>query len=85
MTLDEAIFLIPYIVSLFLSVGVLAYTWNRRHAQGAIAFTWYALGQTLWITGFIFELISADITDKIFWDGFQPDLSLDLHKHTPDI
>ncbi len=68
---DEILYLIPYLTSLAISIGVLFYTWSRRSAQGALAFTWYGLGQVLWITGFIFELLSRDINSKIFWDGFQ--------------
>src|SRR5687767_4031932 len=71
MSREEVLYLIPYFVSLALSIGVLVYTWSRRSAQGAIAFAWYVLGQVLWIAGFIFELVSADITVKIFWDEFQ--------------
>jgi putative nucleotidyltransferase with HDIG domain/PAS domain S-box-containing protein len=71
MTRDELLFIIPYFASLAITCIVLAYTWSRRNAQGAMAYAWYVLGQVLWITGFIFELLSTDIADKIFWDGFQ--------------
>jgi len=49
----------------------LFYAWYHRTARGVRAYTWYALGQTLWIFGFILELISPDLSGKIFWDGFQ--------------
>jgi putative nucleotidyltransferase with HDIG domain/PAS domain S-box-containing protein len=71
MTRSEIVYLIPYFASLGLSIGVLFLAWNRQTAQGAIAFTWYMVGQTLWIAGFIFGLISGDITAKIFWDDLQ--------------
>jgi len=71
MSRAEILYLIPYFLSLALSIGVLVYTWTRRSAQGAVAFAWYVLGQVLWIAGFIFELISADLAGKIFWDAFQ--------------
>lgn len=71
MTRDEIIYLIPYFASLALSVGVLFYAWNRRKAQGATAFSWYMLGQVVWIAGFILGLINEDITIKLFWDDFQ--------------
>ncbi len=71
MTRDEVLYLIPYFASLIISIGVFIYTWSRRNAQGALAFAWYGLGQVLWIAGFIFELVSKDINNKIFWDGFQ--------------
>ena len=71
MSRTELLYLLPYFVSLALSLGILYYTWERRTAKGVTAFTWYAAGQTLWIFGFIFELLSPDLTEKIFWDGFQ--------------
>ncbi|MCE9647827.1 MAG: HD domain-containing protein [Chloroflexi bacterium] len=71
MTRDEFIYLFPYFGSLAISFSVLAYTWSRRNAQGALAFAWYGLGQVLWISGFILEMVSRDIHSKIFWDGFQ--------------
>lgn len=71
MARDELIFLTPFLVSWILSISVLVYTWYRRKAQAAAAFVWCVAGQTLWISGFILELVSTDIADKIFWDGFQ--------------
>jgi putative nucleotidyltransferase with HDIG domain/PAS domain S-box-containing protein len=71
MTRSEITYLIPYFASLALSVGVLFYAWNRRTAQGAIAFSWYMTGQALWIAGFIFGLINENIAAKIFWDDLQ--------------
>ena len=71
MTHNEIIYLIPYFSALVISMGILVYTWSRRFAQGALAFAWYGLGQTFWIAGYIFELVSRDINYKIFWDGFQ--------------
>jgi PAS domain S-box-containing protein len=71
MSRDQVIYLIPYLISLALTIGVLVYTLTRRSAPGASAFAWYVFGQVLWITGFILELISADLASKIFWDGFQ--------------
>lgn len=71
MTRDEALYLIPYIVSLIISIGVLFFAWRRRQSPGALAFSWYVFGQSLWIAGFILELISTDLGNKIFWDGFQ--------------
>jgi putative nucleotidyltransferase with HDIG domain/PAS domain S-box-containing protein len=71
MNRTEILYLLPYLGSLLLSAGVLFYAWQHRDAQGVHAYTWYALGQTLWIFGFIFELIGTDLSNKIFWDGFQ--------------
>ncbi len=71
MTREEVLYLIPYFISLAISISVPVYAWSRRQAQGAIAFTWYGIGQALWIAGFILELAARDITGKIFWDGVQ--------------
>ena len=71
MTRNEIIYLIPYLASLGLSVGVLIYTWSKRSARGAPAFMWYMVGQVFWLAGFIFGLISEDLITKIFWDDFQ--------------
>jgi PAS domain S-box-containing protein/putative nucleotidyltransferase with HDIG domain len=67
----EILYLLPYLGSLLLSVGVLYYAWRHRSAPGVRAYTWYALGQTLWIFGFLVELVSMELGNKIFWDGFQ--------------
>ncbi len=71
MTRGEITYLIPYFASLALSIGVLFYAWSKQNAQGAAAFSWYMVGQTVWIAGFIFGLISEDIAAKIFWDDLQ--------------
>ena len=71
MTRAEVFYLLPYFASLALSLGILYYTWERRAAKGVTAFTWYTAGQTLWIFGFILELLTSDLFGKIFWDGFQ--------------
>jgi len=71
MTRAEVLYLLPYILSLALSLGVLYYTWNRRSAKGVTAFAWFVAGQTLWIFGFIVELVTPSLFGKIFWDSFQ--------------
>lgn len=71
MTRSELIYLLPNFFSLALSLGVLYHTWRRRKAKGATTFAWYIAAQTLWIFGFIIELITPDLYGKIFWDGLQ--------------
>jgi putative nucleotidyltransferase with HDIG domain/PAS domain S-box-containing protein len=67
----EFLYLLPYIGSLALSAGVTIYAWQRRRAKGVMAYALYATAQTTAIFGFIAELISPDLSSKIFWDGFQ--------------
>ena len=71
MTRGEFIYITPYLAALALSLGVLFYAWSRRNAQGAVAFSWYMVGQVLWIVGFILGLISEDIAAKIILDDLQ--------------
>lgn len=61
----------PYLASLLISILILGYTWTKRQAQGALGFGLYMVGQTIWIAGFILEMISQNIENKIFWDQVQ--------------
>src|ERR1700690_3794734 len=70
MNRDEIIYLVPYLISLALSLGVLLYSWQHRQVRGASAYTWFVGGQTLSIFGFIMKLISPDLQSKILWDKF---------------
>jgi putative nucleotidyltransferase with HDIG domain/PAS domain S-box-containing protein len=71
MSNNQAFYLIPYFASLGISVGVLVYTWYHRDAKGVTAYSFYVAAQSLWIFGFIFELVSPTLSGKIFWDGFE--------------
>src|ERR671924_637381 len=65
------LYLLPYLVSLGLSILLFLFARRRRGVRGINAFVWYTSGGTLWILGFILELVSPDLTGKIFWDSFQ--------------
>lgn len=71
MNYKEIIYLLPYIASLGISLGVLWYVWTRRGAQGSTAFLWHIFGESLYILGYIFELIAPNVDRKIFWESFQ--------------
>jgi len=71
MTRNEITYLIPYFAALTLSLGVLFYAWSRQNARGAASFSWYMVGQTLWIAAFILGLISESLTAKLFLDNLQ--------------
>jgi len=71
MNRDELLYLAPYLTSLFVTLGVFAYTWKHRRVRGAGIYLWFVGGQTLTIFGFIFELITPTIDIKILWDIFQ--------------
>src|SRR5919109_3999123 len=65
------LYLLPYLVSLGLSILLFLFARRRRGVRGINAFVWYTSGGTLWILGFILELVSPNLTGKIFWDSFQ--------------
>ena len=71
MNREEFFYLLPYLFSLALSLGIFIYTWQHRHVRGARIYSWFVGGQTLTILGFIFELISPNLQTKILWDKFQ--------------
>ncbi|MEW5938661.1 MAG: HD domain-containing phosphohydrolase [Chloroflexota bacterium] len=71
MNREEVLYLIPYLLSLLLSVGIFFYSWAHRRVRGARAYTWFVGGQTLSIFGFIMELVTPNLEIKIVWDKFQ--------------
>ena len=71
MNRQELLYLLPYLLSLALSLGIFTYTWQHRSVRGARLYSWFVAGQTLTILGFILELISPDLEIKLLWDKFQ--------------
>lgn len=68
MTREHVVYLLPYLISLGLSLGVTLYTWRHGYVQGATAYGWFAAGHSLWTLGFILETLSPSLEGKIFWD-----------------
>jgi len=68
---DRLLYLIPYVISAFLSLGILNYAWRKRNYRSARELSFFLLGQTFWLFGIVLELIATDITIKIAWDKFQ--------------
>ena len=67
----KLLYLLPYIISLLISLGVTVYSWHRRSVKGAKEYSFVAFAQFIWIFGFICELIVSSLKAKIFWDNFQ--------------
>ena len=62
-------YVIPVIISAVVS-AVLAYTaWHRRPAPGAISFCLLMLAVAEWSLGYSLELVSPDLSIKLFWDN----------------
>lgn len=64
-------YLTPYIASLCISLAIGTYAWRHRRVAGARYFAFYALFQSSWIFGYIFELANPNLRGKLFWDDFQ--------------
>lgn len=71
MTRSEILYLLPYLFSLILPLGITIYVWEHRRVQGASAYAILTSTQTLIIIGFILELLSSDLSGKLFWDKVQ--------------
>jgi hypothetical protein len=67
----QVLYLLANFLSLGLSLGVAIYAYNRRRVRGTGAYVWYAVGQTLWILGYIMGMINPSLGGKIFWEDFQ--------------
>jgi len=68
---NKLLFLLPYLLSVAITTSVFFYTWRHRQVRSAQAYAWYVAGQILWGLGYIFELVSPELSGKIFWDQFQ--------------
>ena len=63
--------LVPFALSLAISLGVAIYCWRRRREVGAAAYALVAASQASWTLGYILELTSPTLNAKILWDDFQ--------------
>ncbi len=64
-------YLLPYALSLLISLSVALYAWQRRGVPGARPFALVAASQSVWTFGYMFELNSETLAAKIFWDDLQ--------------
>ena len=63
--------LIPYLLPLFVaavtSLTLAIYAWRRRTIPGAMAFIGLTLAVAVWSLGYIVEIASPELSQKIFW------------------
>jgi hypothetical protein len=69
--MEKFLYLLPYLASLGLSLGILYYTWRHRYVRGAAVYMGYIMAQSLWSFGFIVELVGGALNWKIAWDAIQ--------------
>ena len=71
MDLATFAYLIPYLLSLLISLGVGLYALRRRRVEGAGPFSMMVFFEAAYTAGYIFELLSPTLRTKYFWDNFQ--------------
>src|SRR5512140_37260 len=64
-------FLSPILVSISISVALGWYLVGQRNVVGARSFGAVLLLEMSWTIGLLFELISPNLNEKIFWDDLQ--------------
>lgn len=70
--LENLLFLMPYIVSLAISFGLLISAWRHRDTYPASTpFILMVFSETAWIVFYICELVTPTLSGKIFWDNLQ--------------
>jgi len=67
----EILNLIPYLLSLIISLAVGFFTVKRRHVVGAVSFSLIIFIEILTTIGYILELVTPNLQGKMFWDNFQ--------------
>ncbi len=71
MTIAEALFALPYLVSLTLALVIAFYMVQRPGVTGSGPIAAYALCQAVWIGGFLIESFATTLEQKILWDDIQ--------------
>lgn len=71
MNWNALVYTIPLWITLTLSMGIAIYTYKRRQVPGAIPLVLMSLIMGVWSFGYIFELLSKSLREKIFWDNVQ--------------
>jgi signal transduction histidine kinase len=67
----NTLYLVPYFLSFMLSFALAIYAFRRESVMGLRMFAWFALSEALWTHGYILELVSSDVSQKMFWDSIQ--------------
>ena len=71
MNREQVLHLVPYVVSLAVLAGILAYAVRRPYLRAVRPLGWMIFGQILTVSGYLLELVSFDLESKILWDSLQ--------------
>ncbi|HMR63005.1 MAG TPA: histidine kinase N-terminal 7TM domain-containing protein [Anaerolineae bacterium] len=61
----------PLIIAFIVLVGLSIFAWRRRSVPGALTFAALMFATAWWTFGYIFELASFPLSQKIFWGRWQ--------------
>lgn len=68
---NAIIYLLPFFISMLISLGVAFYSWRCRAVIGASIFAYFVGAEILFILGYVLELLSNSIESKVFWSNFR--------------
>ena len=71
MTPTQFIFLIPYLVSIGLSIWIGVLAWQRRRIRSALPLAGLAAAESLWTLAYVFQLLSSGLPTMLFWNNVQ--------------
>ncbi len=71
MEIRDILNFLPQLLSAAVSVWVSIVAWQRRRVPGATPLAWMAFSEAVWSLANIGQLVSAEITSKLFWDNAQ--------------
>ncbi|HEX2979910.1 MAG TPA: histidine kinase N-terminal 7TM domain-containing protein, partial [Anaerolineaceae bacterium] len=71
MNLERILYLIPYLVSAAISLGVSIYAFGRREFPGAKPLGWLALLEAEWTITYIGQAVAPSLEGKLFWNNAQ--------------
>jgi len=71
MPLEYSPYVLPLIAAAFVSVAVAVYAWMRRSATGALPLVMLALSIFIWVIGYSFEIMGAELETKYIWGAIQ--------------
>lgn len=69
--MSELVIFLPQILSAAVSVSVGIVAWRRRKVPGAVPLGWLAFTEAEWSLALLGQMLSKDLSAKLFWDNFQ--------------
>lgn len=68
---SQFLFLLPYLLSLSMSLAVGWITVKRPYTYAARPFVFLCATEAIWTAGYIFQLLSEKLGEMLFWNNVQ--------------